>query len=443
VESRAGFACIASEITDRLALERELVLAKEQAEQSNMAKSEFLSRMSHEMRTPLNAIIGLTTIARGAKGATPATPARGASGAAPAMEAAPAKGDIQSLKLLAERLDKINDASNHLLGVINDILDMSKIESGKFLITPNDFSIENMLNRVVNVLTYRIDEKDIVFSMSISPDLPERAVADEQRLAQVLANLLDNAVKFTPPGGAVSLNAELVSEEDGLCVIQFQVSDTGIGISPEQAETLFQSFEQADGSISRRFGGTGLGLSISKRIVELMGGEISVTSTLGQGSVFTFTIKAERGTASSGAQAEEDESDGRGEIGNMFTGKHILLVEDVEINREIVISMLEETGAAIDCAENGRVAIDMFMQNPDVDLILMDVHMPEVDGLEATRCIRASTAKRALTVPIVAMTASVFREDVERCMTAGMNDHIGKPLDFEDTLVKMRKYLRF
>jgi PAS domain S-box-containing protein len=523
---------------------RELLSAREAAERASVAKGAFLANMSHEMRTPMNAIIGMTSIAK--------------------SSADPERKDYC--------LQKIEDASTHLLGVINDILDMSKIEANKLELCFADFDFERMLQKVVNVINFKVDEKHQVFTVHIGKYIPRCLVGDDQRLAQVITTLLSNAVKFTPEKGSITLNARLLKEEDGVYTIQIEVTDSGIGISLEQQSRLFTSFEQAETGTSRKFGGTGLGLAISKRIVEMMGGTIWIESELGHGSTFAFTIQAQRGSgeqrsllapgvnwntirvlavddtpeirehfleiahrlglacdiAASGDEAcEMIERNGSYDMyfvdwsmpgmdgvelsrqirekgkGNFvitmisatewsfiekearaagvnkflpkplfpssiadcindclatsapetepgvqedgdarFEGRRILLAEDVEINREIVLALLEPTALTIDCAENGAEALRLFSANPDrYDVIFMDVQMPEMDGYEATRRIRALDAQEALRVPIIAMTANVFREDVEKCIAAGMNDHVGKPLDFDEVLDKLRRYL--
>jgi CheY-like chemotaxis protein/anti-sigma regulatory factor (Ser/Thr protein kinase) len=270
--------------------------------------------------------------------------------------------------------------------------------------------------------------------------MPCNVIGDEQRLSQVITNLLSNAVKFTPDGGTVKLEVRLLREQEETLTTEVTVSDTGIGISEEQQAKLFTSFQQADSSISRRFGGTGLGLAISKRIVETLNGSFSLHSSPGKGSVFSFTTELKRGSDDpandgSGQKTETAPSD--------FAGYTILLAEDVEINREIVFALLEPTGIAIDYAENGIAALKLYAEHPEkYNMIFMDVHMPEMDGYEATRRIRAFEAEKALkTVPIVAMTANVFRQDIERCLASGMNDHVGKPLDFNAVIEKLQVYL--
>jgi CheY-like chemotaxis protein len=274
----------------------------------------------------------------------------------------------------------------------------------------------------------------------VGDDVPWIIISDEQRLAQVIANLLSNAVKFTHEGGEISLAAAVSASDGDICRIRVVVTDNGIGISEEQKPKLFRSFEQADGSISRKYGGTGLGLSISKHIVELMGGRIWVESELGRGSAFIFEINARAEDVYEGAPPNETE---RAESDDgVFRGKTILLAEDVEINCEVFSSLVEHTDIDIDFARDGQEAVDMFMAEPDrYDMILMDIHMPEMDGYEATRRIRASEHKNARTIPIVAMTANVFREDIERCKAAGMNDHLGKPIDAGEVIRKLREYI--
>ena len=452
--------------------------------------------------------------------------------------------------------------------MINDILDMSKIEANKFELSYTITHFQKMVKRVTNFITFRVEERKQEFSVHIDPHIPAVIETDEQRLSQVITNLLSNATKFTPEGGKISLNVELVVEENEECLIRFAVTDTGIGILPEHQTRLFQSFEQADSSTARKFGGTGLGLSISQRIVDMMGGRMWIDSEINKGSTFTFEVKAKRKSAEnahellgdlkredlrllivddseevleyfthiakrlnircdiaeSGAKAckliEENgayniyfidwqmpemngieltrkvkqsgersvcimmsaqewhhiESEAKESgvdsflqkplypsmivdclnryigvpggidrkhvmLENIFAGKHILLAEDVKINREIVKAQLAVTKIDIDCAEDGKEAVRMFSENPDkYEMIFMDMQMPEMDGLEATQTIRALDIPEAKTVPIVAMTANVFREDIESCLAAGMNDHVGKPLDIVTVVEKIKQY---
>jgi signal transduction histidine kinase/DNA-binding response OmpR family regulator len=601
-----------------------LIQAREAALSSTRAKSDFLANMSHEMRTPMNAIIGMTTIAKSA----------------------------ENIGKKDDCLAKIADASNHLLGVINDILDMSKIEANKFELSPAEFNFEKMLNKAVNVVNFRVEEKKQRFTVHLGEGIPQFLIGDDQRITQVITNLLSNAVKFTPEEGTITLKTHLASEEtdgdgDPVYTIRIDVADSGIGINAEQQARLFNSFEQADSNTSRKFGGTGLGLAISKRIVEMMGGWIWVESTPGGGSTFSFTAKLKRGkatavprlamnwesvrvlavdddpgvleyfaelarrlklncdTAPGGEEAVamieqkgsydiyfidwkmpgmdgntltryiksrpeakqsvvvmissfewaiiEDEAKKAGVdrflpkplfpspiadiiseclgqsiiedkkdsgVAHVYPGKRILLAEDIEINREIVLSLLEPAKLTIDCAVNGLEAVQKYCASPEnYDMIFMDVQMPEMDGYEATKKIRAFEAEqraklreahaqagnepeknaqefakqtplllerpetnapeknalefakqtpllserpeanapeknalefakqtprlleRPKSVPIIAMTANVFREDVERCLASGMNSHIGKPIDLEEVYAKLKEYL--
>jgi signal transduction histidine kinase len=428
----------------------EILKARDHAEQASKAKSIFLANMSHEIRTPLNAIIGMTSIAK--------------------------KTDAQERKDYC--LEKINIASIHLLGVINDILDISKIEEDKFELSYTDFELPAMIQRVVNIFEFRLEEKKQNLIINLDPTLPEKIITDDQRLTQVITNLLGNAVKFTPEGGDITLFVRrLDDKEQNFCTLEFIVKDTGIGIPKEQQNNLFNSFVQVDSGIARKFGGTGLGLAISKKIVELMNGEIRIESEENKGSSFIFTVRAEivksetQALKTSDSSAEKtlgvSDADIHGETDeSVYKGKRILLAEDVDINREIVITVLEPFGLEIVEAEDGQKAYDLFSADPEAyDLIFMDIHMPGVDGYEATRLIRAFEAEHNKNIsensgasftegktrsnnrnlrkqiPIIAMTANVFREDVELCLAAGMNDHLGKPLDFDVVMSKLKMYL--
>ena len=409
-------ALLRNEMTINLqATTAKLELALEKAEAASVAKSNFLSNMSHEIRTPLNAIIGMTTIGSAA-------------------------GDLEKKDYA---FGKIEGAATHLLGIINDILEMSKIEAGKFELTDVEFSLEKLLEKVINIISFPVDQKRQKFTMYLDNDIPRTIIGDDQRLAQVITNLLSNAVKFTPEEGAIHLGVHFENSENNIYTLKFVVKDTGIGISREQKTRLFTLFQQAESSTSRKFGGTGLGLAISKRIVELMGGDIWIESDLGRGADFLFTIKVrggtEHGTGDGDTGAGTAATD---ESAATFSGCNLLLAEDVEINREIVMELLKPLECRIDCAVNGAEAVKKFAARPEqYDLVFMDMQMPEMDGLEATRRIRALDMPRARKVPIIAMTANVFREDIEKCLEAGMNDHVGKPLDLNVVLKKLRHYI--
>jgi len=384
----------------------------EKANAANRAKSYFLSNMSHEIRTPINAIVGMTAIAK----------------------------NTHSVERKDYALGKIGDASNHLLGIISNILDMAKIEANKLELHPVTFAFDELLKTVVTINSFRIAEKHQSLSVDIDEKIPYMLHCDDQRLTQVITNLISNAAKFTPIQGKINLSAQLLNIDNSTCVIEFKIQDNGVGISDELQARLFEPFEQAENSTTRTYGGTGLGLPITKRIVELMGGEIAVQSILGEGSTFSFTIKAEK--VDDDNESKHVLTKSLGENIDQFEGYRALLVEDVDINREIVMSFLEPTKLDIDYAVNGVEAVSMFRENPDkYNIIFMDLQMPEMDGYDATRAIRALAHNKAKTIPIIAMTANVFKADVDACLAAGMNDHLGKPLNYEVVLGVLRYYL--
>jgi len=521
--------------------------AREEAEMASTAKSEFLLDMSHEMRTPLNAIIGMTAIAR--------------------------KSD--SLERKEYCLKKIEDASTHLLDVINEILDISKIETNRLELSHESFVFERMIQKAVNMINYQIEEKHQFLSVNLNDIIPHTLTGDGKRLIQIITNLLSNAVKFTPEGGNVRLDASLALFENGVYTVQIEVTDSGIGVSPENQARLFHSLHKASPHAGHEYARAELGLSISRHLVEMMGGRIWVDSELGMGATFGFTFMAKQGddvenrllsnnmywtnkralvvddapnilvyfrgeasrlsfscdVALSGDAAlemigkngpydicfidwkmpgmngietaarisklgagkplivlmissdewklvEEDakkagvehylqkplfrsdiieclnnffvpktaEAAQAQDINNNFEGFRILLVDDLEINREIVIALLEPTGLAIDCAENGKAAVKMVTAaEKPYDVIFMDLQMPEMNGFEAAHKIRQFEESRSggnvKQTPIIAMTANVSRVDIEKCLEAGMNDHIGLPMDIDEVLKKLRSCL--
>jgi signal transduction histidine kinase/CheY-like chemotaxis protein len=523
-----------------------LIRAKEEALASTMAKSEFLSRMSHEIRTPMNAIIGMATIAK----------------------------KTTDWDRIQQCLNKIDDSSRQLLSIINDVLDMSKIESGKFEISENEFDFDKMIEHVMNVMQVKLQEKRQEFFLDFPHPFEHNVIADELRLSQILINLLTNASKFSPDLGSITMRIRTEGDSSGGTMLHIEVADNGIGISKEQQAKLFRSFEQADGSITRQFGGTGLGLAICKKIVDLMGGGIWVESELGNGATFIFEVSVKWGgmkydyrdigagtdlrllvaddnsdvtdyfasmlasysmkcdIAHSGAEAlaliadaakadapydiifldwtmpvmngadtareinaagypgvivmisAKDWADmedamlplgvtnfiakpvlpsmlydkivqltdkalamRKGHNGRPaangrhdWTGKRLLLVEDIEINREIMMGILEETGIEIVCSENGLEAVRRFEAGESYDLVLMDVQMPVLDGIGATKRIRTMGCSSAGKVPIVAMTANAFKEDIQQCLDAGMNGHIAKPIEIDSLMAALESY---
>ena len=381
-----------------------LIIEKETAERSSHAKSEFLSRISHEMRTPMNAIIGMTHIAR----------------------------KTDDLAKIKSCLTKADAASRNLLQMIDDVLDISDIDEGRLTLSPSEFHFESFMERLKDEMEPHFSEKRQTFTSRFDPSIPDILICDELRLTQVLRNLLSNASKFTGDLGTIELKASVSDVEHDILALRFDVSDSGIGISPEQQKKLFVEFEQVDGGISRKYGGAGLGLYISKTIAEMMGGEIRVESEPGCGSVFTLLVKAQ-------IKTHED----RTHPSSSFQGKTALLVEDVMVNREIVMSMLEDTRLHIQCAENGREAVELYTSNPEsYDVVFMDINMPEMDGVEATRRIRGMGSGSGSQVPIIAMTANTLPEEVASYLEAGMTDHIGKPVDFDKLLRMIRRYIQ-
>jgi CheY-like chemotaxis protein len=367
------------------------------AEAETRMKSEFLANMSHEIRTPMNAIIGMSRLGLMA-------------------ETNPKQRNY---------LGKILGASEHLLGIINDILDFSRIEAGKLNLESVPFELDELLEHLANLSGVRADAKGLELVLRVGPGVPQRLVGDPLRLGQVLLNLTGNAVKFTERGEIV-VSVRLLRREGEQACVQFAVSDTGIGMDQEQIKRLFQSFSQADSSTTRRYGGTGLGLSISKKLVELMGGAITVTSTPGAGSRFCFEVPlGVADTASGSGPAPDVPAIARPDLPRL-DGARILLAEDNANNREVAIDFMLAARIRVDVALNGIEAVRMAAQG-DYDLVLMDIQMPELDGLGAARRIRA--IERLLALPIVAMTAHALPEDRARSLDAGMNDHVTKPID--------------
>ncbi|MDR2055669.1 MAG: response regulator [Desulfovibrio sp.] len=381
---------VATDITQRKALEL--------AEATNLAQKSFLARMSHELRTPMNGVLGMTHLA---------------------LLADPPPRQRGYLK-------KIQSSASLLLGIINDILDFSRIEAGKMEVENRVFNLHDALQNIRELILPRTESKNVDLVFRLDETVPQFVEGDELRLSQVLLNLLGNAAKFTSQGG-IALMVDAQSLPDEKIRLQCLVRDSGIGMTEKQLSLLFQPFSQADVSTSRKFGGTGLGLAISKALVELMGGEISVASETGRGSEFSFFVVL-------GAVDEASYLSGASEVREVpqqhYNGFTFLLVEDNIINQEIALELLTGMEAAVDLAENGEEAVRAFLDK-DYDLIFMDVRLPVMDGLEATRRIRASDKHDAAVVPIIAMTANAMQEDQEESRLAGMNGHLAKPIDVQ------------
>jgi len=397
--------------------------AEHEAESASQAKGDFLSHMSHEIRSPLNAVIGMINIANEEK-------------------------TVEGIKVY---LEKAGNAAKHVLGVINDILDMSKIEANKLELSDSEFDFPKMMTNIVDVTGIKAQEKHIQIVTDISKDIPAVVICDELRLAQVITNLMTNAIKFTPDNGKVQLNALKLEEKEDEVTIRIEVADSGIGISPEQQAKLFSAYNQADRTIAKQFGGTGLGLAISKRIIELMQGKIWIESELGKGAKFIFTLKMKKGkpVAASTETTTASAADGKPAVPSVkasdlhLQGYTILAAEDMDFNREVLSKYMEKTGVTIDYAENGKEAVEKFKVNYEkYCMILMDINMPEMDGDEATKIIRALDIPKAKEIPIVAMTADVFKEDVEKCLSVGMNDHISKPIVPKIIYAKIKQHLK-
>lgn len=397
---------------EELVAERTTALssAKEAAEAANIAKSTFLANMSHEIRTPLNAITGMAHLIR-------------RSGIGREQE---------------ERLDKIDAAGKHLLETINAVLDLSKIEAGKFALEESEIKVGSIVANVVSMLCERAESKHLQLVVE-TPPLPPHLFGDATKLQQAILNYAANAIKFTD-AGRITIRTLVQEEAADHVLLRFEVRDTGIGIEPEAIPHLFSSFAQADNSITRNYGGTGLGLAITRKFAELMGGEVGVDSTPGRGSTFWLTARLKKQERPALAPAPAAVADESAEIRLVrdYPGCRILLVEDEPINREIMLEYLEDCGQQIDIAEDGMVAVDLAGKNR-YDLILMDMQMPRMDGLEATRQIRRLAGGD--TVPIVALTANAFSEDQERCFAAGMDDFVAKPVHPEILFSVLLKHL--
>ncbi len=383
------------DLSTRKQLEMQFELAKNLAEAANRSRSRFIANMSHEIRTPMNAIIGMAHLVL--------------------------KTDLTPRQ--RDYLQKIQGASHHLLGIINDILDVSKIDADKMVLEHIPFRLKEVIDNVTTLIAGKVAEKSLVLKIDIGDEVPPCLVGDPLRLGQILANYASNAVKFTEHGElAISVTRVQASAQD--LVLRFAVRDTGIGLSAEQRARLFQSFEQADSSMTRKYGGSGLGLVIARRLAEMMGGGVGVDSAPGCGSTFWFTARFGRAEASLPAGGEPEVAP-LPDLSSI-AGARVLLVEDNELNQEVALALLHDFGLTVDVAANGEIALRKVQHTP-YELVLMDMQMPVMDGLAATRAIRQLPGLHAL--PVIAMTANVMAGDRERCIEAGMNDHLAKPID--------------
>ena len=379
--------------------------ALQTAENANKAKTDFLSNMSHDIRTPMNAIIGMTSLIR---------------------------HDAGNKDKVIEYADKIDISSQHLLGIINDVLDMSKIEAGKTVFKYTDFSILDFITKLNTIFHSQIDEKNQTLTIIKENIRHEWVNGDQVHLMQIFSNLVSNAVKYTQEGGKIQfLVEECETKSSVYAKYRFLVSDNGMGMSADFKKTIFDPFTRAESSVTNKIQGTGLGMAITKNLVEAMGGTIDVESELSQGSCFEVLIDlriAEDRSVSSAEQAEKDEP-----AGNVLKGMRFLCAEDNELNAEILMELLKIEGAECTICENGKKVLEAFEQSApgDYDMILMDVQMPVMNGYEATKAIRRSSHELAKTIPIIAMTANAFSEDIQHSLAAGMNAHVSKPVEMK------------
>ena len=401
-------------ITDRV-MENEQLEAKLLAtEATSRAKTEFLSNMSHEMRTPLNAILGLLRLMEDDKSITPA---------------------------VRSSLDKIGVSARHLLSLINEVLDMGDIDSGKLTLKHERFSFGDMMLELNSLVSTTCQEKGLDYNCERIGSIDDEFVGDQPKLRHVLMSIVDNAVKYTDAPGSIRCSVEQIGSEGETRTLRFVVRDTGRGMDPEFLAHVFEPFAREDASSTNSIGGSGLGLPITKTIVELMRGGIDIESTKGVGTTVTVTLTLE--AAPQPAETEQPPEDQKPEAEISLAGRRILVVEDIDLNAEILMDLLDMEEMSSERAENGQIAVDKFSASPVgyFDAILMDLRMPVMDGLEATRRIRALDRPDARTVPIIAVTANAFEEDVQNSLKAGMNAHLPKPADIDMMCATLRRLL--
>ena len=391
-------------------LRQKMADALHKAEEASSAKTEFLSNMSHDIRTPINGIMGMLDIA---------------------------ENNFDDQARVKDSLHKMRGAASHLLSLINDVLDMAKVESGTMQMLDADFDLRELLNACCSIIEGQIGDRDLKLTKQIGPFWHPRLRGSELHIRQVLLNILSNAVKYTPDGGTINFYARETLFEEGLVHLRIEIADTGIGMSEEFLKHIFEPFTQEQHSSRTNYKGTGLGMAITKKLVDQMHGSLDVESTPGKGSTFTVRLSLPLAETANQPVAEEPPAD--------LHGLHLLMAEDNELNREIAVTLLEEQGATLTTAENGREAVEIFQTSPrgTFDAILMDVMMPEMNGLEATRAIRAyEQCPPDSGIPIIAMTANVFADDVKACLEAGMNSHVGKPLDMQVLAAEISRQVR-
>lgn len=396
---------IDSDINERKEVEFELIIAKQKAEKLARTKEEFLANMSHEIRTPMNAIIGMAELL--------------------------AETNLDHKQ--REYLNSMQFASENLLTLINDVLDLAKMEAGEMTFENIAFDIRQLLDSIAGMLHFRINEKKLEFKYKLDDTVPEQIKGDPTRLNQILLNLLSNAIKFTEKG-EVALNVKTLEKKDKKLKLQFDVTDTGIGIPKSKHKSIFESFKQGESETTRRYGGTGLGLSIVKKLVEFQGGKLGIDSELGKGSTFSVVLDFDIYKPSKASTSEPKKESSSN---NMLTDVNVLVVEDNELNQVLAIEFLNKAGAKSEIANNGAEAVEMIGAK-NYDIVLMDIQMPEMDGYEASKKIRSEGNQ----IPIIAMTAHAFQGEREKCLSAGMDDYLTKPIRFEKMVEIMNNALK-